>query len=69
MLTWPGACPKCFGDLQRREQPYGAVRACIDCGHIDVAPMLRIPRRTAARGWRPRLVRVPAAFRARNRAA
>jgi hypothetical protein len=66
-MTLPGACPKCFGDLVRREGTYGNERACADCGHRDVAPMLRIPRQTRRRA--PLLIRVPARFVQMRRAA
>jgi hypothetical protein len=57
-MMWPAACPKCTGDLVRRQNEYGWERVCAECQHHDVAPMLRIPR--AARRRAPLLVRVPA---------
>jgi hypothetical protein len=67
MLTWPGACPKCFGDLRRNDDFYGCVRVCAECGHRDVAPMLRIPRQPRRRA--PLLIRVPARLVHGRRAA
>lgn len=66
-MTLPGACPKCFGDLVRRDGVYGFQRICVECGHHDVAPMLRIPRHTRNRP--PLLVRVPARLLHLRRAA
>ena len=42
------SCPRCRGDLNSREDMYGAYRECLQCGHVQDIPRTRKSRLRSA---------------------